>query len=175
MGNKARRIIWSNYDLSLEDWLEFLEEEYPEITDEYEQCELIEEMNNEYLEDEKMNLDIALPRKILAIIDIGRWNGRGKAYIELEENINQIFELIDPDCRFMEWYVDEDDNIKCRMSHHDGTHFITFRAWNEDIDEEKAEEIMENLQAINRSGSGHIDLNSCTKSLGEYVRNVYGW
>ena len=51
-----KHIIWSNRNLDLDDWIDFLEDEYPEITDEHEQYHLIEDMNMEYLEDECCNL-----------------------------------------------------------------------------------------------------------------------
>ena len=46
-----KHIIWSNMNLDLDDWKDFLEEEYPEITDEHEQYHLIEDMNMEYLDE----------------------------------------------------------------------------------------------------------------------------
>ena len=52
-----KHIIWSNRNLDLDDWMDFLEDEYPEITDAYEQYHLIEDMNMESLEDERCNLN----------------------------------------------------------------------------------------------------------------------
>ena len=54
-------IIWSNFDVNVADYADFLQEEYPEVTDPDEQYELCCEMNYAYLDDEKANLDMELP------------------------------------------------------------------------------------------------------------------
>ena len=41
--------IWQNTGINIEDWTDFLEEEYPDVTDEYEQYRLVEEMNEMYI------------------------------------------------------------------------------------------------------------------------------
>ena len=55
-------IIWSNMDINVEDYADFLREEYPEVTDPDKQYELCCEMNANYLDDERANLDkVKLP------------------------------------------------------------------------------------------------------------------
>ena len=54
-----RHIIWSNYDLDYEDWRDDLEAEYPDLT-EGERIALMYEINGDYLDDERMNLDVQL-------------------------------------------------------------------------------------------------------------------
>lgn len=41
------------------------------------------ERNSEYLDDERMNLDIQLDKPILVIVDLGLWNGRYSGYKEI--------------------------------------------------------------------------------------------
>ena len=68
-------LIWSNYDLDLEDWRESLEELYPH----YSEDELYEKMydsNAANLDDERCNLNIQLSSPILVIGDLGLWYGR---------------------------------------------------------------------------------------------------
>ena len=55
-----KHIIWSNRDIKLEDWEDCLKDWEPEITDEDEQWMLVNQWNNEYLEDERANLNIDL-------------------------------------------------------------------------------------------------------------------
>ena len=50
------RIIWSNTDIDVKNWSDFLQEEYPEVTDPNEQYELCYEMNANYLDDERVIL-----------------------------------------------------------------------------------------------------------------------
>ena len=62
-----KSVIWSNYNHNLEDWEDYLENAYPEVTDEYEKYHIIEEANNRLLEDEIDNLDYSLPTEIIII------------------------------------------------------------------------------------------------------------
>ena len=52
----GRHIIWSN-DIDYDDWREDLEEQYPDLT-EAERMELMYELNGDYLDDERSNLDM---------------------------------------------------------------------------------------------------------------------
>ena len=74
----GRHIIWSN-DIDYDDWREDLEEQYPDLT-EAERMELMYELNSDYLDDERSNLDIQLSRPILVVGDLGLWNGRRMGY-----------------------------------------------------------------------------------------------
>ena len=64
----GRHIIWSN-DIDYDDWREDLEEQYPDLT-EAERMELMYELNGDYLDDERSNLDIQLSRPILVVGDM---------------------------------------------------------------------------------------------------------
>ena len=65
----GRHIIWSN-DIDYDDWREDLEEQYPDLT-EAERMEWMYELNGDYLDDERSNLDIQLSRPILVVGDLG--------------------------------------------------------------------------------------------------------
>ena len=54
---EQRHLIWSNYDLDYEDWRDDLEEDHPELTED-ERMALMYEINNRYLDDERVNLNI---------------------------------------------------------------------------------------------------------------------
>ena len=60
---EQKHIIWSS-DPDYEDWRGDLEEQYPELS-EQERMELMVEQNNDYLDDERCNLNIQLSRPIL--------------------------------------------------------------------------------------------------------------
>ena len=55
-------IIWSNTDINVADYADFLQEEYPEVTDPDKQYELCCVLNDDYLDDERANLSVVLPR-----------------------------------------------------------------------------------------------------------------
>ena len=69
---EQRHLIWSNYDLDYEDWRDDLEEDHPELTED-ERMALMYEINNRYLDDERVNLNIQLDQPILVIADLGLW------------------------------------------------------------------------------------------------------
>lgn len=59
-------IIWSNCLPDYDDWKDDMEEQYPDLSED-ERISLIYGINNDYLGDERRNLDIQLDRPILAI------------------------------------------------------------------------------------------------------------
>ncbi len=106
----GRHIIWSN-DIDYDDWREDLEEQYPDLT-EAERMELMYELNGDYLDDERSNLDIQLsvPFSLSVIWDFGTaaaWDIRK-------------FERQHPGCLYSErdidystWYVDKNGDFRC--------------------------------------------------------------
>lgn len=121
MTNKENKhTIWSS-DINLEDWKDFLQEEYPDSSeDEY--YELVAELNSEYLEDERMNLNINVPDEIICIADLGLWNGRRSGYKMMKTK--NIADCLYSDCDYVDWYCDEYGDFRCDASHHDGTKII---------------------------------------------------
>ena len=100
---EPKYLIWSNYSLDYEDWREDLEVEYPELS-EQEREEKMYERNSEYLDDERMNLDIQLDKPILVIVDLGLWNGRYSGYKEIKSG--NIKDCLFSECDYVTWYVD---------------------------------------------------------------------
>ncbi len=78
----GRHIIWTDY-LDYDDWKEDLEEQYPELSED-ERISLMYEINGDYLDDERHNLNIQLNRPILVVGDLGLWHGRRMGYKEIE-------------------------------------------------------------------------------------------
>ena len=73
---EERHVIWSNYGLDYEDWRDDLEAEYPDLS-ENERISLMYEINGDYLDDERANLNVQLSQPILVVGDLGLWNGDG--------------------------------------------------------------------------------------------------
>ena len=177
MSNK-KHVIWTNFDLDIDDWryayTEFLEDNglTGDPDDEYAIYEHMVEVNSMYLDDERMNLDIEISRPIVAIADLGLWNGRFSGYKELDScNIKDCLDTFDS-CEYHEWYVDEQGDLRCKAAHHDGTNYILYRAYRDDVSEEQIEEF---LNKIYNGDATEDDVNAVTRRLGDEVAKVYGW
>lgn len=166
-----KNIIWQNYDFNLDDWKDYLSE-YPDIKKEEDKYALIEELNYYFLQDEKINLYKKLDGDIIVLANIGLWNGRKIGYRELHSNNIADCLCFEKDCEYAEWYVDQYDNLKSTQSHHDGTHYLLYRAWKKDVSDEQKENVLDGLY------NGTISqrtLRRYTEGVGKYVAEVYGW
>jgi len=165
-----KHIIWSNRDLKLEDWEDCLKDWEPEVTNENEQWMLVNQWNDEYLEDERANLNIDLHAGILAIADLGLWNGRRLGYKEMGTKISNCLSGTCGD--YVTWYIDELGDLRCEDCHHDGTNYYTYRVWKEGVSPLQ----MENLEwKIYCGKATRRDITRLTRKLGPEIAKVYGW
>lgn len=167
-------IIWQNYNIDLEeeDYKDFLKEYYPDVTSEEEKYYIIEELNSQYFEDERVNLNILLDDDIIILADIGLWDGRRRGYKELHSNNIADCLQFAKDCNYGEWFVDSYGNLKSRQTHHDGTHYLLYRAWKKGVTEEQKESVLDGLY------NGTISkrtIQRYTEGIGKYIVEVYGW
>ena len=79
---KGDHLIWTNYGLDYEDYRDQLDEDYPELSD-AEKEQLMYELNDDYLQDERANLNIQLSQPILVVAQLGLWNGVKPGYREI--------------------------------------------------------------------------------------------
>ena len=173
-----KHIIWSDLDLDIDDWrdayAEFLEDNglNGDPDDEYEIYQYMVETNSLYLDDERMNLDIEVSQPIIAIADLGLWNGRFSGYKELNSrNISDCLNGFNS-CEYHEWYVDEDGDLRCKAIHHDGVNYIRYRTYRDDITDEQIDEFKAKIY----DGTATEDvINTVTRKLGDEVAKVYGW
>ena len=164
-----KHIIWSNTDLNYEDWKDDLEDYYPEATEE-ERYELMYEINDEYLWDERDNLDILLHDSIILIADLGLWDRRRKAYREIKSG--NIADCLYANEDYITWYIDEYNNLRCEASHHDGTNYYTYRVWKEGITDTQKNNFLDKLYYGTVTSR---DISRYTKRVGDYIQKVYGW
>lgn len=163
---KKERIVWSN-DINLEDWKDFLKEEYPDVTDEEEQYNLAYETNNWYLDDERCNLDY--PVDLLIIADLGTWRGRFSGYKEVTGSLSDIFYS---ECDYVKWYMDKRKDLAFTGHHHDGTNYYTYREWKDGTTETQKENLKEKIY---NGTATRKDITRVTKSLYPILQKVYGW
>lgn len=163
-------MIWSNFNVNVADYADFLQEEYPEVTDPYEQYELCCEMNADYLDDERDNLDIKLPHAIICIADLGLWYGRRMCY-KVIESCNIADCLYEPKCDYCTWYVDRYNDLRFTGVHHDGTNHYLYRELR-DLSNKQMENFLEKLHTGKLT---RRDINRYTTSIGSHIQRVYGW
>lgn len=164
-----KHILWSNYDLDYEDWKDSMEDEYPELS-QHERMDMMYEINQSYLDDERMNLDIQLSRPILCIADLGLWNGRHSGYKEIDSG--NIRDCLYSDADYVTWYVDEIGDMRCEAVHHDGTNHYLYRTYKEGVSHNQIERLK---GKIYYGTATRADITRITRRLGDYIGDVYGW
>lgn len=166
-----KHVIWSE-DINLEDWNEYLDEEFPEA-DEDERWRLAEMLNYEYLEDERMNLNIKLDESVILIADLGLWTGRTPGYrLLMSTNLSDCLRHNLRCQSSAEWYLDDLGDLCCREAHHDGTNYYTYRMWKPGTTEQQRRNLCEKLYY---GSATRKDITRCTVRLGDPIAKVYGW
>lgn len=163
--------IW-NSEINLEDWKDFLEEDRDLNPDLYEGGEdgylRVCEVNSEYLEDERINLDKKLENPILIIADLGLWNGRAAACKILESgNLKDILCAQVNGISKNHWYCDG-YNICCDETHHNGTNHYLYR------EIRNMDNIERFLELIYQKQDWKSCLNYYTRSIAKEVGRIYG-
>ena len=174
--NDGRRIIWSDMDLHRRDWQEDFEEYVKENrldidpADEDALYDWMIETNDNYLSDERMNLDIQLSQPIIVIGDLGRWNGRVMGYKMIDSG--NIKDCLYSDTDFIEWYVDRYGDLWADAVHHDGTNHYLYRVFKEGVTESQIERLQDKIYM---GKATRADITRVTKRLGDEIGRVYGW
>ena len=166
--NDGRHVIWSN-DLDYDDWKDDLEEQYPELS-ENERVTLMYEINGDYLDDERSNLDIQLSRPILVIGDLGLWNGRRMGYKEIQSG--NIRDCLYSDTDYVTWFVDRNGDFRCDAIHHDGTNHYLYRVYKDGVSETQIDNLKEKIYYGKATRS---DIVRVTRRLGDDIAKVYGF
>lgn len=117
-----------------------------------------------WLDDERCNLNKEIDGVIIAIADLGFWNGRCDGTQIIGHNIKDILYT---DCDDAEWYGDG-YNIHSTQYHHDGRNYITYRVVGSVEEAEK-------IQARVYNGASYADVYRSTRSLYPYIGDIYGW
>ena len=114
-------------------------------------------VENRYANEDSMHLDdLTMNLKhveydgndIIAFADLGFWNGRQTGYVVVGNEIKDIVQNFG--CDYIKIFVDESDidrkrgslDVKFYGSHHDGSHYVTFRSLKDDVEIEDFDEII---------------------------------
>ena len=167
--SEEKHIIWSDRNLDYEDWKSNEEFSHPEMSED-ERIKCFYEGVNDFLSDERDNLDIQLSREIIIVADLGLWNGRKSGYKMIDSG--NIRDCLYSDCDTNEWYVDTKGDMRCIANHHDGTNHYLYRA----IKGNATDAQVERLQNLIYSGRAtRADITRVTERLGDKIGAVYGW
>ena len=166
-----KHIIWDE-DINLDDWKDYLDEEFPEA-DEYDRYHYAEMLNYEYLEDERLNLNIELIDNIVILADLGLWYGHRLGYKNLvSRNIKDCLRHNIKGQSSACWYLDERFDLCCDEAHHDGTNHYLYRMWRPEIKEQARNNF---LAKVYEGTATRRDINRYTMRLGDPIAKVYGW
>ena len=163
-----KRMIWSNIDLDLKDWTE-LREEYPDYTEE-QLTDIMYDTNNGYLDDERSNLDIQCNSEIIAIADIGRWNGRFAGYGIIKSG--NVADCLYSPHDYAQWYVDRDGEFRSTQIHHDGSNYYYYRSFKDGVEDYERDDL---LADIYEGKATQEQIDRLTDKLGPTIGKVYGW
>lgn len=141
--------IWSNADLDYEEWKDWMEEEYPTLSED-ERVAMMYEENGHYLEDERLNLDIQLSQPILVVADLGLWNGRRTGYKEIPSG--NIRDCLYSDYDYTTWYVDRNGDFRCDDTHHDGTNHYLYRVYKDNVSQAQKDRLKEKFTTAQPPG-----------------------
>ena len=162
-------IIWSNEYLDWANWHEAFEKDYSNASEE-KKYQLMSDLNADYLEDERREMDIQVGSPIIVIADIGRWNGRHTGYREIESGCLK-------DCLYTEldgvtWYVDDRGDFRMDGYHHDGHNYYLYRRYRDDATPESIEEFRSKI--LNHTLSEE-DIDRVTVRLGDDLAKIYSF
>ena len=168
---EQKHLIWSNYALDYEDWRADLEADYPELSED-DRMALMYEINSDYLDDERANLNIQLAQPILIIADLGLWTGRHIGYKEIESGNIRDCLYSDRDIMYSTWFLDKLGDLRCEAVHHDGTNYLLYRTYKPEVRESQIDLLKEKLYYRKAT---RADITRITLRLGDEIGKVYGW
>ncbi len=167
---KDNFVIWSNMDVDYDSQREFYESEYPDLSDD-EREQIMLQDNDDLLLDERANLNIQLPQKILVIADLGLWFGRRMGYKEISSG--KLCDcLYDEHADYCTWYVDRLGDLRCDAIHHDGQNHYLYRVYKDNVSEVQIERLKERLYF---GEATRADITRVTRRLGDEIAKVYGF
>lgn len=130
------------------------------------------ELNNEYLDDERMNLDIQLDKPILVIVNFSIRNGRYSGYGYKEIKSGNIKDCLSSECDYVTWYVDRLGDMRCDAVHHDSTSHYLYRVFKSEVSDTRKKNF---LKKVLRGTVTRADITRTTQRLGDKIADVYGW
>lgn len=160
-------VIYDSYNVyedNREAAIEFLKDAEESLTEEniMRECDFLNEV---WFEDELNELRRVSEGDLIAIADVGRWNGRFSGY----KDIKCLDDVMYSSCDYEKIYVDSNGDLRKEESHHDGRNSILYRYWKDGINRELFK------QKIYSGEVTQKDITRCTRKAGVGIAEVYGW
>lgn len=171
--NILDNVFWDTDVVTLTDnfgkEVEVTREEYAKtITDEklYDECYF---MNDLWFDDERENLSsVDDYGELIAIADVGRWNGRVSGY----KRIKDLPDVLYSSCDYERVYVDSNGDLRKEESHHDGNNSILYRYFKDELTDEQKDNF---LDKIYNGECTQKDITRYTRKAGVGIAKVFGW
>lgn len=129
----------------------------------------VNEMNYIDLEDRKRDfsyIDRKYPQNgYIAIADLGLWDGRRSGY----KKYSFLERMLYSDCDDAKWYIDETNDLRAVMYHHDGTNYIRYREWKSRVSNNDKEIF---INKIYNNNFTEEDVKKYTKSIGQKIKKI---
>lgn len=150
--------------------VEVTQEEYAKakLTEEkiYDECYL---MNELWFDDERANLSsVEDSGELIAIADVGRWNGRFSGY----KKIKDLPDVLYSSCDYERVYVDSNGDLRKEESHHDGNNSILYRYFKDELTDEQKDNF---LDKIYNGECTQKDITRYTRKAGVGIAKMFGW
>ena len=143
-------------------------EEYADsITDDriMNECSFREET---WFRDSRAELKRVEEGEVIAIADLGLWNGRRGGY----KVIKSLEEIMYTSCDYQRVYVDSNGDIRKEESHHDGSNSILYRYWKEGLTDEQKENFLDKIYG---GKCTQRDITRYTRKAGLGIAQAFGW
>lgn len=121
-----------------------------------------------WYDDEKAQLEDISEGPVLAIADLGLWNGRRCGYKELKS----LEDVMSSSCDYERVYVDSNGDLRKKETHHDGSNYILYRYWKDGLTEVQKENFLDKLY---NGKATQRDVTRYTRKAGVKIADTYGW
>ena len=161
-------VIWSNEELDWEKWKDAFADCGP--VPEEKRYQMISELNEQYLLDERMNLDVDVGETIVLIADLGLWDGWHTGYRQIQSG--NLRDCLYSELDVITWFVDRKGEFRMEGYHHDGRNHYLYRKFRPEISHEEREAFLRKIldHTMNRD-----DLERVTCRLGDDIARIYGF
>ena len=131
----------------------------------YDECDFVNQLWYDETETELRHCDRG---EIVAIANLGRWNGRYSGY----KILKSLSDVLCTSCDNEELYIDSNGDLRKSESHHDGNNSILYRYWKEGLSDEQKENF---LDKIYNGECSQKDITRYTRKAGTEIAEVFGW
>ena len=161
--------VYSDLDFSEQE--QYFRETFPDMSD-TDIASIYYEALGQDFDYMRSEFDQQVAAEIIAIADIGRWDGRFVGYKSIPSgNLKDCFDT-GRDIENAEWYVDKYGDLRSEQRHHDGTHFVLYRG----IRGENTYEDAEHFKHLIYTGKATAaDVERYTERVGDTIAERYGW